>query len=328
MKHSVLKFAISCAFAALAATQASAQDAAADYPKQVIRLIVGSAPGATTDTAGRITADVLSRTLGQPVIVQNQPGATGTISVRNTLHAKPDGYTLLFYYADQLQVAPYVFKDSPYDPIRDLAHVGEVVQSGGFILAVPPSSPATTFDEFVKYAKRAPKELSYGTWGVGSSAHLSFEMLNQVLGTKMVHVPYKGGGPSYMAAMAGEIDVVAGTSFVELLKTGKLRPLAISGNVRSPDFPQVPTLPEMGFSEQLFAPVFYGVAAPPGTPKPILDKVREALKKGMYAPEVVARLKTIAVEPHVTSAEELIAKVHKAGETYRPLVQKMGLATQ
>ena len=125
-------------------------------------------------------------------------------------------------------------------------------------------------------AKNTPKQLSYGTWGVGSTAHLGFESLNARLGTQMVHIPYKGAprGPSYQAAMAGEIDVVCGTSFTELLKAGKLRPLAVGGSVKSVEFPNLPTLAELGLGDQMFGPVYFGIAAPVGTPKAVLDKVR------------------------------------------------------
>lgn len=298
-----------------------------DFPNRPIRLIVGSATGATTDIAGRITADVLTKKLGQSVFVVNQPGATGTISVKNLMREKPDGYNLVFYYSDQLLVAPLVFKELPYDSVSDVAHVGSVVRSYGFILAVPPTSPATNFNEFVQLTKSKSHQMSYGTWGIGSSAHLGFELLNIKLGTQMVHIPYKGGGPSYQAAMAGEIDVVSGTSFVQLLKAGKLRPLVIGGTQKSQDFPELPTMSELGYSDTIFAPVFYGIVAPPGTPKAILDKIRSALA-GMNAPDVVARLASIAVVPAVSTSEEVIAAIRKGRDTYKPIVEKLGLVTQ
>ena len=315
----------------LACQTVSAQAGDADaetFPSRPIRMVVGSATGATTDSAGRIAAEVLARGLGQPVVVVNQAGATGTISVKALTREKPDGYSLLFYYSDQLLVAPLVFKEPPYDPVTDIAHVGSVVRSLGFVLAVPPGSPATSFKEFVQLARSTPKQLSYGTWGVGSSAHLGFELMNIHFGTAMVHVPYKGGGPSYQAAMGGEIDVVSGTSFVQLLKAGRLRPLAIGGTQRSPDFPELPTLVELGLGEIIFAPVFYGIAAPPGTPKPLLDKIRSVLATGMSTPEVAARLNGIAVVPAVSSAEDIVAAIRKGREAYRPIVEKLGLVTQ
>ncbi|NBS74499.1 MAG: tripartite tricarboxylate transporter substrate binding protein [Betaproteobacteria bacterium] len=298
-----------------------------DFPNRPIRMIVGSATGATTDIAGRITADVLSKKLGQSVFVVNQPGATGTISVKNLMREKPDGYNLVFYYSDQLLVAPLVFKELPYDSVTDVAHVGSVVKSYGFILAVPPTSPATNFNEFIQLVKTKSQQMSYGTWGIGSSAHLGFELLNTKLGAQMVHIPYKGGGPSYQAAMAGEVDVVSGTSFVQLLKAGKLRPLVIGGTQKSQDFPELPTMSELGYSDTIFAPVFYGIVAPPGTPKAILDKIRSALA-GMNAPDVVARLASIAVVPAVSTSEEVIAAIRKGRDTYKPIVEKLGLVTQ
>ncbi|NML47475.1 tripartite tricarboxylate transporter substrate binding protein [Ramlibacter sp. G-1-2-2] len=302
-------------------SSAHAEDA---YPSRPIKLVVGVAPGATTDAAARLVAEVLSKNLGT-TIVDNQPGANGTIAARNVARAKPDGYTLLAFYSDQMQVAPLVYKNA-YDPLEDFAFITTTVRSGGFILAVPESSPAKTFAEFIDYAKSGKKQMNYGTYGVGSSVQLGFEIFNERYGTKMLHIPYKGGGPSYQAAVAGEVDIVAGTSFIELLKANRLRPLAIGGSQHSPEFPNIPTLAGQGFGELVFGPVFYGVAAPRGTPPEIIEKVRAAVAKGAQNPEFAARLKPIAHDPFIVGPAETAALVRKGLDTYRPVVQKLKIS--
>ncbi len=296
------------------------------YPTQTIRVIVGAAPGATTDFAGRLVADILSQNLGT-AIVTNQPGANGTIAARNVIRANPDGYTVLFYYSDQMQVAPLVYKQA-YDPIGDFAHITTAVRSGGFILAVPANSPAKTFDEFIAYAKSGKKAMNYGTYGVGSSVQLGFEVLNERYGLNMTHVPYKGGAPSYQAAVAGEVDIVAGTSFVQLLRAGRLRPLAIGGNQRSTEFTTLPSLGELGLSPSIFAPVFYGLAAPKGTPPEIVAMIRAAFTKGAQAPDFASKLANSAHEPFVLGADESVALIQKGLDTYRPVVQKLGITIE
>ena len=296
------------------------------YPSRPIKIILGSPPGAMTDTSARMAAEVLGRNLGT-TIVENMPGANASIAARAVARARPDGYTLLNYYSDQMLVLPLVLKDRPYDPINDYAHISTSVKSGGFILAVPPSSPAKTWAEFEALA-RSGKPLNYGTYGIGSSVHLGFEIFNERWGSKMQHIPYKGGGPSYQAAMAGEVDIVAGTSFVELLKGGRLRPLAIGGKDRSPDFPAIPTLAELGMGELLFGPVFYGLAAPKGTPPDVLEKIGAAIARGMAAPEYTTRLKATAHEPFIQKPADTLAQIRRGQDAYRPVVQKLGVSIE
>ncbi len=296
------------------------------YPTQTIKVVVGAAPGATTDFAGRLVADILSQNLGQAVVF-NQPGANGTIAARSVIAAKPDGYTVLFYYSDQMQVAPLVYKQA-YDPIADFTHITTTVRSGGFILAVPANSPAKTFAEFIEYAKSGKKAMNYGTYGVGSSVQLGFEVLNERYGLNMAHIPYKGGAPSYQAAVAGEVDIVAGTSFVQLLRSGHLRPLAIGGAKRSAEFTTLPSLGELGLSESIFAPVFYGLAAPKGTPPEIVAMIRAAFAKGAQAPDFATKLANSAHEPFVVGASEATALIRKGLDTYRPVVQKLGITIE
>ena len=296
------------------------------FPARPIHIVLGSPPGATNDMSARLVADVLGRNLGT-TIVDNVPGANASIAARNVVRARPDGYTLLHYYSDQLLVLPLVMKDKQYDPVADVAHVSTAVKSGGFLLAVPPGSPAKTWAEFVALAKSG-KHLNYGTYGIGSSVQLGFEILNELWGTKMQHIPYKGGGPSYQAAMAGEVDIVAGTSFVELLKGGRLRPLAIGGKERSPDFPALPTLAELGYGELLFGPVFFGIAAPKGTPAEVIDKISAAMAKGAAKPEYAARLKAIAHEPFIQGPVETVAQIRNGQDIYRLVVQKLNVSIE
>lgn len=326
-----LRFTLAAAvlgFASLVPLTAMAADPADTYPNRPIRLLVGTNPGASVDASARIISEGLTKLLGQPVVVENQPGAGGTLAIKNVIAAKPDGYTLVYYYLDSVTIAPLLAKDPPFDPIRDVEHLGSVVRTGGLILAVPGTSPVKTFDEFIKLAKASPRKLNYGSWGIGSSPHLGFEALGPRLGMQMVHVPYKSGGASFAAAVAGEIDIVTGAGFFQLVNSGKLRALAVGGTARYTEMPNVPTLAELGYGDQLFAPVFYGIAGPKGTPRAVMNKVREALQTWLRTPENTERLKAIGLVTAINTPEEVTASIKRTTDEYAPIIKRLGLSNQ
>jgi tripartite-type tricarboxylate transporter receptor subunit TctC len=313
------------AFALLlvAATAAGAQT----YPDRPIKLVVGAPPGGSGDLVARVTAEKLSKSLGQPVVVDNRPGAGGVLGVKTVLSAKPDGHTLLLFFADNLTIAPLLARTPPYDSLKDLQYVGAVARSNSFFLAVNPKVPAQTFDEFLKLAKSASKKISYSTYGLGSYPQLSFEIFSSRAGLDMLHVPYKGGVESQQAAVAGTVDAVSAINIVELIKGGKLRALAVGGTKRSPHFPSVPTFNELGFGDQIFGPVVYGVAAPAGTPPQIVQLLSAEVRRIAEAPDMAEKLAPIVTEPYAASGEQITTMVKNAMEVYRPIIQRLGLDT-
>jgi tripartite-type tricarboxylate transporter receptor subunit TctC len=300
---------------------------AGDYPNRPIKLVVTYPPGASFDIISRILAEKWTQLLGQPVIVENRLGAGGMIAMQSVARSAPDGYTLVTFNTDLAGIVPALHQFKAYDPLKDFAYVGTLMRGSGFIVAVNPKLPIRSIDDLAKYAKASPDALNYGSYGVGSLPHLGFEALNARLGTKMVHVPYKGGMPSYQAAMVGEVQVVAGTSFIDLLRAGQLRPIAIGGKKRSPQFPDIPTLPELGLGEDMFGATYLGVAAPVGTPQAIIDKLSTELRKVSQMPDVIERVGKFA-EVSYAPPDELAAMVKRDVNFYAPLVRQLGLSAQ
>jgi tripartite-type tricarboxylate transporter receptor subunit TctC len=306
---------LACAFAC---------HAQSDYPSRPIRFVVGYAPGGSTDIASRIVAEKLAQSLGQPVVVENRAGAGGMIAAQAVIRSAPDGYTLMAFNPELAGVVPAVQKTPPYDPMKDFAYVGTMYSNPGWTIAVNPSLPVKTLDELVRYAKSTRVPLNYGTYGVGSLPHLNFEALKAKLGIDMTHVPYKGGALSYQAAMGGEVQVVAGTSFFELIRSGRLRPLAIGGAARTSHVPGMPTLAELGLGDEIFGEVYAGIAAPAGTPRAIIDRLSAELKKILAMPDVVEKFLRLGEAKFVTP-EQFSEMVRRDFVRYGPLVRALGL---
>jgi tripartite-type tricarboxylate transporter receptor subunit TctC len=320
----LLQAALGRAVCALLFAFVSLAYAQGDYPSRPIRFIVGYAPGGSTDVASRIVAEKLALSLGQPVVVENRAGAGGMIAAQAVIRSAPDGYTLMAFNPELAGVVPAVQKTPPYDPLRDFAYVGTMYSNPGWTIAVNPSLPVKTLDELVKYAKTSRSPLNYGTYGVGSLPHLNFEALKARLGIDMAHVPYKGGALSYQAAMAGEVQVVAGTSFFELIKAGRLRPLAIGGAARTAHVPGMPTLAELGLGDEIFGEVYAGIAVPAGTPRPIIDRLSAELKRILSMPDVMEKFLRLGEAKFVTP-EQFTAMVRRDFVRYGPLVRSLGL---
>ncbi|MBN9429905.1 MAG: tripartite tricarboxylate transporter substrate binding protein [Burkholderiales bacterium] len=322
-----MRILIGALVGALLSCLALTGSAQTDYPNRPIRIVIGYGPGASTDIAIRTIADKLSQRLGQPVIVDNKPGATGMISAQTVARAPADGYTLVSFNPDLAGVVPALYKIAPYDPLKDFAFIGRIMRNSGWIVAVNPSVPAKSLDEFIKLAKSAPNSLNYGSYGIGSLAHLHFEALKRKTGIEMVHVPYKGGALSYQGAIGGEVQIVIGTSFIELLRSGRLRPIAIGGAIRSPLFPDIPSLAEMGLGDQIFGEVYLGLAAPAGTPPAIVQRLSAELKEVIAMPDVAQKLGQFG-DPAYASPDAFTAIVQRDFNLYGPLVRSLGLNTQ
>ncbi|MCC7346537.1 MAG: tripartite tricarboxylate transporter substrate binding protein [Variibacter sp.] len=301
--------------------------AQSDFPNRPIKIVVGYGPGSSTDIVSRLVAEKMQQTFGQAVIIENRPGAAGLIAAQAVARAAPDGYTLVAFNPELSGIVPALYKNPPYDAIKDFTHIGTMAYNTGWIIAAGPSLPATTFADFTKAAKNTPKLLNYGSYGVGSVPHLGFEALKAKLGINMVHVPYKGGAESYQAAVAGQVDLVAGYTFIPLVKSGSLRALAIGGSVRSPHFPELPTLAELGLGDQILGEVYVGLSGPAGLPQPVVDKLSAELKRILALPDVTEKIGKFMAATYRSPAE-FTQMVQRAGDLYAPIVRSLSLNTQ
>jgi tripartite-type tricarboxylate transporter receptor subunit TctC len=274
---------------------------------------------------------VLARTIGQkitestgsPVVIENVPGAGGTIGADRVAKATADGYTLLMGHVGTLAVAPAVYPNLPYDPIKSFAPVAWVAKVPN-VLAVHPSMPANNVAELVKYLKANPGKVNYGSGGNGSAAHLAMEYFKLSTQTFVVHVPYRGTAPSVTDAVAGQIQMVftGAPALVPMVKAGKLRAIAVSSPKRLDLLPDVPTLAESGVKglEGFEADQWYGLVAPAGTPAAIVQKLNQVVNANLSAPEVVTRLKSEGATATPASPDAFGQLIQREIKRWRPVV--------
>jgi tripartite-type tricarboxylate transporter receptor subunit TctC len=277
------------ALATLALSANGFAQGAANFPDRPIKLVVPYPPGGSTDPVARLLASDISQRLGQPVVVDNKAGAAGSIGTEFTVRAAPDGYTILLH-TSVISTEPSTKKQLPYDARRDLAPI-TLALTGPYLLVVHPSLPVKNVADLIAYAKANPRKLNFGSAGQGSSGHLIGEMFKAAAGIDMVHVPFKGGGPSIAALAANEVqllfDTISGSK--ALADSGKLRALAVTSAARSPVMPSVPTVSESGLRN--FSVVYWlGIFAPAKTPQPIVDKLYDAFKAALDSPSVRDKL--------------------------------------
>ena len=289
--HIAHKLVVGLAFAAC--TQIlSAQT----YPDKPITLVVPNPPGGLVDTSARLLSEPLSRVIGQTVVVDNKPGASGNIAYQYVANAKPDGYTLLISYSGYHVGNPALMDKLPWDPIKDFSPIALLTVSTN-VIAVHPSVPVNNLKEFIAYAKANPGKLNYASQGNGSVSHIGTEMFKQTTGVDMVHVPYKGSGPAIQDVLAGQVQVFISTppSLMQHVQSGKLKGLAVTGKNRHPGMPNVPTTAEAGLpSFQLES--WVALFAPAGTPSPVVNKLTASVKKSLSLPEIKERADAAGVE--------------------------------
>jgi tripartite-type tricarboxylate transporter receptor subunit TctC len=308
------------ALAAFLSFAASAQP----YPAKPVRLIVGPGPGSGTDVVARAIALRLTERVGQSVLVDNRVGAGGTIAVATVAKSAPDGYTLLFV-SGSLVIHPAIYRKLPYDVERDLvpiALVGVVPQ----VLVVHPSLPAKNMREFVALAKKRPAQINYGSGGVGSTGHLAGELLQSSAGIQLVHVPYKGAGPAAVDVTAGQIQGLF-TSAVNALqhaRTGRVRMVGITTAKRAAAIPDVPTFAESGVPGYELM-TWYGVLAPTGTPRAVVDRVNQEVAAVIKLPDVQSRLVADGVEPAGSSPEEFAAMIKRELARIEKIIKSAGI---
>lgn len=260
--------------------------AQSDYPNRPITWVVPFTPGGQADNSARLLAKVFGEKIGQQVIIDNRPGAGGIIGAEMVMAAKPDGYTIFYGSSGPMGVLPQLHKNISYDPVKNFEPIVAMAVSP-LVLLLPPEKPYKTFQEFVDYAKKNSDKLTFSSVGIGSTHHLGGELLALSIGTKMIHVPYKGSAPAVIDLLAGRIDV-AFDNYAPVkphIDAGKLTPVAVAASKRLVSLPNVPTLGELGYPEVLMAS-WSSFAAPLHTPKPILEKIAKATVEALADPGV------------------------------------------
>jgi tripartite-type tricarboxylate transporter receptor subunit TctC len=298
--------------------------AQAQYPARPIKILVTIPPGGAPDISARLIGQRLSEALGQPVVIENKPGANGNVAGEIAAKAAPDGYTLILAADSLIAINPHIYGKMPFDTRKNLIPVSGVA-TNQFFLSVNPAVPAKTLPEFVEHARKARPPLSYASGGNGSQHQLGIEMLKQRAGIDLLHVPFRGGAPAGVATVSGETQVVlAGASNAGLLQSGKLRGLATTGAKRSPLFPDLPTIGE--FYPGYEVTIWLGLFAPAGTPEAIVARLRGEVQKALREPELAKRLNvTGRLEPLLASPEEFAALIQKDYEKYGRLVKDIGV---
>jgi tripartite-type tricarboxylate transporter receptor subunit TctC len=308
----------------VAAALSVAPAAAENYPTRPIRLYVAFPPGGAADIVARLVAQPLSARLGQPVVVENKPGSGGNIAGELIAHVAPDGYSLLIGPDNLFTINPHLFNKMSFDPLKDIVPVA-TVQSNALVLAINTKVPANDFKEFIALAKRSDPPLFYASIGNGSMHNIAMEMLKQEAGIKLTHVPYRGGGPAGVAVLAGDVaGMFGGGSLFPMITSGQLRGLAVSSRKRSTELRELPSISE--FYPNYEATIWQGLFAPAGTPRDVIDKVRDEVSAILESRDFADKLtKTGSGEPYITSLDEFKARIHRDFEKYGQIVRAAGV---
>ena len=283
----------------------SASVVAQTFPNRPVRLIVAYGTGGVSDIMGRVLAQKLSETLGQPVVVENRAGAGGMIGTDFVAKAAPDGYVVVLSSPTQMAIVPNLNKSTPYDPIRDFTPIGGVAMTPN-ILSANVSLPFRSLKELVDYAKANPGKLTFGSSGPGSVGHLSGEVLRAATGVQMTHVPYKSAGAAYPDMIAGNISMVFDTlpSAIQHINSGKARPIALMAAKRAPLLPDVPTFAEAGYPEATLH-FWLGLHGPANIPQPVVQVWNDGLKRALAAPDLQQRFTQLGADPLAITPQEL-----------------------
>ncbi|RZT36342.1 Bug family tripartite tricarboxylate transporter substrate binding protein [Cupriavidus agavae] len=321
--RSVLK-ALLCGAAALTTSFASLAGAADAYPAKPITLIVSWAAGGSTDILARVLSEHLTRSLGQPVIVDNKPGASGNIGSAMVARAQPDGYTLLVGSMSTHAMNPALMANMPFKGVDDFTPLGLLAYVTN-TMVVNPSVPANNVKELIAYAKANPGKLAYASAGPGSTNHLSAVLFEKMAGVQMLHVPYKGGAPAVVDTVAGQTQLLfsAGTQTLPHVKAGKLKLLAVTEARRSPLLKDVPTVGETIPGYELA--VWYGAFGPKNMPAPLVAKLNTEINRVMTLPEVKAKMDAIGVETATSTPQEFGKILRRDSERYGKLIKELGI---
>jgi len=284
---------------------------AQSYPSKPIRFIVPFPPGGGNDVMARTVGQKLTEAFGQQLVIDNRAGAGGTIGAETAAHAVPDGYTLFLGGVASHGINPNLKAKLPYDPVRDFAPIS-LIASSPLVLVVHPSVPVKSIKELVQFAKARPGTLNFASNGTGGSSHLAAEMFKMMTGADMVHVPYKGLSPALTDLLSGQVQLMFSSTVAIMpqVRAGRLRPLAMTGAKRSPAMPEIPTVAESGVPGYETAS-WYGVLAPAGTPRSIIDKLSREIVKITHMPDVRERMTSEGAEPAGNTPEEFAAHIKR-----------------
>jgi tripartite-type tricarboxylate transporter receptor subunit TctC len=312
----------------VAMTSAQAQTQTQAYPNRLITLIVPFPPGGSTTIMARIVAEKMSELLGQQFVVDNRGGAGGTVAARAFVRAAPDGYTLFLGYSGTIAIGPSMYPNAGFDPRKDFAPIG-LIGTAPAVLVAHPSFGVQSVAELIARAKASPGQINYGSAGVGTVGHVAGELFVSMAGVKLTHVPYRGSGPVMNDLVGGHIPL----SFTPVpvvhgnIAAGTLRALAVTSAQRSALLPDVPTIAEAGLAGYEAA-LRYGLLAPAGTPRPIIDTLNGALRAALDAPEVKKRLALEGAEPLPSSPEEYAADIDREETKWSKIVKEAGIKAE
>ena len=325
MKRNLSKLIKPFLMAAVLVSSPLVANAQSDYPNKPIRLIVAFPAGGSTDIVGRIVAQKLSERLGQAIVVENRGGAGGTIGTDAAAKAAPDGYTLTLGTTSTMAVAPGAYSKLGYDSVKSFSPISLVAVTP-YLLVVNPDLPAKSLAELVTLAKSQPGKLNFASAGNGSTTQLAMEMLNDVTGMKMTHVPYKGNAEADLAILSNQVQVLFGSmpALLQHAKQNKLRALAVGTAKRSPALPEIPTVAELGYPG-FEAALWLGVLAPAGTPKPIIDRLNKELVAIAATPDFKAAMDKNGADATSNSPEQFASLIQNEVSKYGAITKKLGI---
>ncbi|MDP2242168.1 MAG: tripartite tricarboxylate transporter substrate binding protein [Burkholderiales bacterium] len=326
MRH-MFKLAAVAVFAATVLGSV-ANVAAQQYPNKPIRMVVPFPPGGGNDAIGRLVAQKMSEGLGQQIVVDNRPGAGTTLGTGLVAKSPADGYTILLSSVTSLALAPNIYEKPGYDPLKDFAGIS-LLATTPYILTVGVTQPYRSVQDIIKAAKAKPGALTFASGGIGSNTHLSGAIFEELTGTNMLHVPYKGSGPAFIDLVSNRVTMMfdTATAATQHILSGKLRALAVTGNRRLPDLPNVPTFAEAGV-QNFGASSWYSIHVPAGTPALIVAKLNAEVNRVVNLPEVRSKLLAISAEPVPGTPENLDAFVKAEFSQWGQLIKKLGVKAE
>jgi tripartite-type tricarboxylate transporter receptor subunit TctC len=306
-------------FATAVLTAPALAMAQADWPNRPLRVIVPYPPGGPSDSSTRIVMERVSSLLGQPIVIDNKGGASGMIGAEAAKLVTPDGYTFLMVTTAMMCITRHL-QPIPFDPEKDVVTVGRMATSWG-AMAVHPSLPVKTVGEFVAYAKANPGKVNFGSSGLATITHLIGEMVKLETGIDMVHVPYKGSAPATQALLANQVQVQFDSTVLPHVKVGTLRALAMLGDARWGQLPDLPTLKEQGY-EKSDGESWFGIVAPTGTPQPVIDKMVKVMAAAIAAPDLQAKLDNAGLRPTWLDPAAFRATITAETRTFGDIIRR------
>jgi tripartite-type tricarboxylate transporter receptor subunit TctC len=298
------------------------------YPSRAVRIVVPFAPSSTIDIIARIIAPKLGELLGQPVLIDNRAGAGGMVGMDAVAKSQPDGHTLVIGALGPLAMNPALYPKTPFDPVRDFAAVS-LLATGPVVIAVHPSVPARNMKELVELAKKRPGQLNFGSPGVGSSPHLTGELLKMLTATDIVHVPYKGNAEALTDLISGRVSIVftGVPPVVPLAKAGRVRLLVTTGRQRLAQLPDVPTIAEAGLPGAQVL-IWYGAVAPAATPKDVVTRLNREIVKLMQAPDIRERFSQQGIDPETSTPEQFAQLIRDEYARWTKVIRTSGIKVE